>query len=102
MLLDLFNIINYWYSHKYDDDDMKNTYLSFLAYHYITLLTHVNKRNCSESMKARIYSMFPILKYDRNKKVKICKLCMRFFGVRPSLLIFRIHIRLKDKGLVKL
>ena len=98
----LYNIIHYWYNYSYQDNTFKIAYLNYLAYHYVILLTIINKKNCNQEMKKKIYDLQPILKYSENHKVKICNKLFKITGKQIGILILKLYIKLKNKGLVKL
>lgn len=99
---DLFNIINHWYSFKYEDETQQKVYLSFLAYHYIILLTHISSSNCSKQLRKEILSIKDIIKYDSHPKVRMCNKVSKMVGLRLSIIIFRTYRVLKNKGIVKI
>lgn len=98
----LFDIIKYWINYSYSNELMKKTYFGFLAYHYIILLSQLNRLNCTSEKKEEIYKYKEIINYDYNKKVKQCNKLIKFLGLKVSLKIFKLYINLKNKGLIKL
>lgn len=101
-VISLYDIINYWYNYKYLDDITKRTYLGYLSYHYIILLTIINKKNCSKEMKKNIYSIRSILDYTNNDKANFSKKIMNIFGYRIGRLLFKTYLILKSNGVLKL
>lgn len=101
-VVDLFGIIKYWYNYDYKSDKLKEAYLNYLAYHYVILITLLNKENCSKELKKDIYKLQDILKYSNNKKVKMCSKLFSIFGKKISIKILRFYIYLKNLGLIKL
>lgn len=98
----LFSIIKTWYDYDFKNEDQKSLYLSFLAYHYLILITEINKNNCSKTLKKEIYEYKNILEYDCNNKVKMCNKLIKVVGLKISILIFRLYIKLKNKGFIRL
>lgn len=99
---DLYSIINYWFKYDYKEDLIKNAYLNYLAYHYVILITLINKSNCDKEMKKKIYALDGIMNYSNNKKVKMCKNLFKFTGRIIGLKILKMYIYLKDLGIVKI
>lgn len=98
----VFYVIKKWYNYNFKNEDLKNTYLSFLAYHYLIIVSQLNKKNCTNEKKREIYEYNDILKYSSNRKVKLCNKLIRIVGFKFSLLLMRNYIRLKNKGIVKI
>lgn len=101
-IIDLYNIIKYWYEFEYENKKYQDAYLNYLAYHYVILLTIINKKNCDKEMKKNIYSLINLLNYSENNKVKYCNKLFKIFGKKISILILKIYIFLKNKGLIKI
>lgn len=101
-IMDLYNIIHNWYNYEYEDKRYRDVYYNYLAYHYITLLCLINKKNCSKELKKRIYDMKELLDYTENNKVKLCQKLFKMVGKRGGILILKMYIYLKNKGIVKI
>ncbi len=101
-ILDLYDIIKNWYEYNYKNEKIKEAYLNYLAYHYIILLTLINKKNCSKEQKEKIYELDGILEYSNNKKVKLSKKIFKYFGKWLGIRVLKTYIFLKDLGIVKI
>ena len=98
----IFQIIKYWYHYDYENEICKKTYLGFLAYHYIIILSQLNRLNCTKEKRNEIYQYKDIMQYSDNRKVKMCNQLIKMMGLPISLFIFRTYIKLKNKGITKL
>ncbi len=98
----LFKIIEYWYKYEYLNERIKEIYLNYLAYEYVILLTIINKKNCRNELKNKIYQLKEILKNNENYKVKMSNKIFKVFGYNVGVLILKNYLFLKNKGLIKI
>lgn len=97
----LYYLIKKWYNYSFENCNIKNVYLNYLAYQYIILLVNINKKNCSKQRKKEIYDMKAILNYDENFKVKKSKSLFKVFGMRIGIYFLKFYLILKNKGIYK-
>lgn len=101
-ILDLYNILYYWYHYEYEKEQFKIAYYNYLAYHYVILLMLINKYNCDKELKSKIYALEDLLNYSENNKVRLCNRLFNTFGKKTGIYILKIYNFLKNKGLIKI
>lgn len=102
-MVDLFNIIKYWYEYDYENIEFRNLYYGYISYQYLILITKSNCEMFNEAEKELIDKMREnILMYDDSKKVKLFNKFKKIFGFKISLLMMKIYLLLKNKGLIKI
>lgn len=101
-IVSLFRIIKKWYHFDYPNSEIKNIYLSYLAYQYLILLTISNKKNCDNLMKKEILKYKEILKFDRNFKVRMSNQVFNILGIKLGLVILKLYWELRKKNFVKI
>ena len=100
---DLYLIIKYWMNYEYKSEETKKLYYNIISYWYLILRVKFTKKNYSKEMndyfKANDKNM---IGYCENYKVKMAYKISRVFGFDFSILIMRIYLYLKNKGLLKI
>jgi hypothetical protein len=89
-------------NYEYDDEEYKEAYISYIAYQYVILLALMNSKNCGKELRNKIYNLKDILKYDKNRKVKMAKKCFKLCGIKCGRLILKIYLFLKNKNVLKI
>lgn len=95
-------ILKKWINYNYNDISFKSLFYNYLAYQYIILLTIINNKNCTKKNKREIYELKFILKYDKNRKVRLSNKLFSIFGLRIGSKLLKIYIYLKNKGILKI
>ena len=95
----LYYIIKYWYDYSYMNEVTKNTYLNYLAYQYVILLVTASKNRYGKGLRNEIYSLRNILNYSENYKVKLVNKIFKLFGYKIGIMILKIYLLLRSKGL---
>lgn len=101
-IISLYKIIKYWYNFDYSNSQYREVYINYLAYQYTILLTILNNKNCSKKLRKDIYKLESILKYSNNKKVILCNKLFKLVGKKIGIIILKMYLFLKNKGIIKL
>lgn len=99
----LYYIIKCWLNHNYENDLEKDIYLNIISYWYIILRTKYPAKIYPKEIKCNFKKLDNyLLKFDENNKVKKVVKVKRIFGMKITILLLKMYIFLKNKGIMKL
>jgi len=100
---DLFNTIMYWKNYSFDDIEKKELYLNLIAYWYLILRVNYKKSYYTQDMIRTFKKLDKeMIKYDQNFKVKLAHKLSKLIGFNLSIIVMKLYIFLKNKGMIKL
>lgn len=100
---DLFKIITYWINYDYGDEKIKNQYMNLISYWYLIFRVNYKSSYYTEEMKKSIKKLDKtMIKYDQNYKVKKAHNLSKIIGLDLTMIVMKIYIYLKNKGIIKL
>ena len=101
--VDLYTIIKKWMDYKYQSVEFKELYYNYISYQMLILLSISKKKDFSKEEWQDIKERRKILiNYKKNYKVKITYPLVKIFGFSLAILILKLYLLVKNKGVLKL
>ena len=100
---DLYSTIKYWLDYDYTNTKIKEIYYSIIAYWYSILRVNFSKDFFTKDMKKDFkYIDSYIFNYNSNSKVKLIYNVKRYFGINIAIILCKVYLFFKRKGVLKI